>query len=172
MSSSSSSLKKVAPATERNKEPLLKVLREILPVDKKLRFLEVCSGYGQHAAYFASEQRNWTIQTSEYEVSKFESIKAYASEHSNVLDPINLDLRSGSSNSSWGYDASSFDVVFCANLTHIAPWEATTGLIQGSSRVLANKGWLFIYGMFFVGRFSLFMDPQPLHLFRSVQEEW
>jgi hypothetical protein len=53
--------------------------------------LSVDSGYGQHAAFFASEQPNWKIQTSEYEESKFDSIKAYASEHANVEDPVKLD---------------------------------------------------------------------------------
>ena len=110
--------------------------------------LSVDSGYGQHAAFFASEQPNWKIQTSEYEESKFDSIKAYASEHANVEDPVKLDLREGSSTSSWGFESGSFDVVFCANLTHIAPWEATTGLLQGSSRTLASRGWLFIYGTY------------------------
>lgn len=108
-----------------------------------------CSGTGQHAAHFAENQPSWKIQTSEYEDSKFPSIEAYARDHENVLNPVELDLRKGSGTSSpWGYNPGEFDVVYCANLTHIAPWEATVGLIEGSSRILRSKRKLIIYGKF------------------------
>ncbi|KAF0037767.1 hypothetical protein F2P81_010641 [Scophthalmus maximus] len=56
-----------APAAERNKEPILAVLRESVSAGRALQALEVSSGTGQHVTHFAQALRNITWQPSEYE---------------------------------------------------------------------------------------------------------
>jgi len=65
-------MKRHAPATERNREPLLEVLREVLPASGTL--LEIASGTGQHAAFFARAFPGLTWQPTDVEPEALESI--------------------------------------------------------------------------------------------------
>lgn len=124
------------PATERNREPILAVLTRVLP--KGALVLEVASGSGEHAAYFAA-RLDVTWQPSDPDPDHRASIDEWCA----GLCPPALDL---DVEKPWPLKRA--DVVFCANLVHIAPWEASLGLLDGASKLLAPGGLLVLYGPF------------------------
>ncbi|NPC72528.1 DUF938 domain-containing protein [Corallococcus exiguus] len=137
-------MKRHAPATERNREPLLAVLREVLPTEGTL--LEVASGTGQHAAFFAKAFPGLTWQPTDGDPSSLESIDAWRMEDglANVLPARLLDA----SSDAWPVEHA--DAVLCVNMIHIAPWAACQGLMRGAARVLRQGGRLVLYGPYFV----------------------
>ena len=132
------------PWPERNKGPILEVLREVLPARGTL--LEIASGSGQHAAFFAAQLPNLTIQPSDIDPELRASILAYQAEAGpNLRPPIALDVTAAD----WG--VGTVDAILCANLIHIAPWAAAEGLIAGAARHLAPSGVLVLYGPYRIG---------------------
>ncbi|MDP2368910.1 DUF938 domain-containing protein [Rhodoferax sp.] len=137
-----------SPSAERNKQPILDVLRQVLPV--RGTALEVASGTGQHVAWFARQLPLWTWRPTEVHRGVLYSIEARVAlaELDNVLGPMQLDVRS----EPWFADAAlvpAFDLIFCANMLHIAPWEAGLALLRGSARHLEPGGKLVTYGPYF-----------------------
>lgn len=137
-------MKRHAPATERNREPLLAVLREVLPTEGTL--LEVASGTGQHAAFFAKAFPGLTWQPTDGDPAALESIDAWRVEEglANVLPARVLDA----SSDAWPVEHA--DAMLCVNMIHIAPWAACQGLMRGAARVLRPGGRLVLYGPYFV----------------------
>jgi SAM-dependent methyltransferase len=133
------------PAPERNKLPILDVLRRVLPAQGTL--LEIASGTGQHAAYFAEHLPNLVYQPSDLDPENLESIRAWVEDAQlpNLRRPLKLDVLVPL----WQVD--SVAAVFCANMIHIAPWECTEGLLSGVGRHLAPGGVFVLYGPFRVG---------------------
>ena len=132
------------PAPERNKGPILDVLRQVLP--KRGRVLEVASGSGQHAAYFAAELPGLTFLPSDLAADNLDSIRAYqADAGENLLPPRRLDVEQPD----WGVGI--VEAVYCANMIHIAPWSACEALLAGAGRHLAPGGVLVLYGPYRVG---------------------
>jgi SAM-dependent methyltransferase len=133
-----------APATLRNREPILKALRGILPSSGLL--LEIASGTGEHAAYIAPRlAEGWIWQPSEPSPDALPVIDAYAAESDNpgrICPAIFLDMQADP----WPLDHA--DAVFCANMIHIAPWRAAEGLFRGASGILATPAPLILYGPF------------------------
>ena len=129
-----------APAAERNKVFILDVLRRVLP--ERGLVLEIASGTGQHVAYLAAELPGLAWQPSDADPKMMATIAAWTAETAagNVLRPITLDVR----DPAWPIEAA--DAVLCINMIHIAPWEATLGLMRGAARVLAKGGLLVLYG--------------------------
>jgi SAM-dependent methyltransferase len=132
-----------APAAERNREPILAVLRSILPA--RGRVLELASGTGQHVAHFAAALPALRWQPSEYDRALHDSIADWTRGLPNVLAPIALDVTS----EPWPVDV--LDAVWNANLVHIAPWDVCLGLLRGAGRHLAPGGLLALYGPYRVG---------------------
>jgi SAM-dependent methyltransferase len=130
-------------AAERNKVPILKALRELLP--EHARVLEVASGTGQHAAYFASEQPLWQWQPSDSDTSLLLGIKQRCAGLANVAPPLRLDVLARSIPALPG---ARFDAMYCANLLHIAPWTATAAVMRLAARQVARGGLLLVYGPF------------------------
>jgi SAM-dependent methyltransferase len=126
------------PAAERNKEPILGVLRRVLPPRGFL--LEIASGTGQHAAHFAAAFPELEWQPSEIDGEMHASIRAWTKDLPNVRRPIALDVGAAK----WPVERA--DAVVCINMIHIAPWQATLDLIRGAGKVLAPGGVLFLYG--------------------------
>jgi hypothetical protein len=137
-------MKRHAPATERNQEPILAVLREVLPSAGTL--LEVASGTGQHAAFFARAFSGLVWQPTDMEPGALESIEAWRAEADlpNLRAPLRLDTCADS----WPVEAA--EAILCVNMIHIAPWEACQGLLRGAARVLPEGGPLVLYGPYFV----------------------
>jgi len=129
-----------APATERNRQPILDVLRRVLP-DTGL-VLEVASGTGQHAVFFSEHLCGLRWQPSDASVDGLRSIQAWVEESAleNILPPIELDVRSPR------WPIASADALLCINMIHISPWDTTESLFQGASAVLAGGAPLITYG--------------------------
>jgi hypothetical protein len=106
------------PTTERNKEPILQELRQLLPQEGLV--LEVASGTGQHAAHFAaglSQSLQW--QPTDVTDEGFDSIRAYTVQLPNVLPPQVLDASAAPEQ--WPCKGPCA-AVLAANVTHISPW--------------------------------------------------
>jgi Protein of unknown function (DUF938) len=131
-----------APATLRNREPIATVLRSILP-DSGL-VLEVASGTGEHAVYFAQLFPGLAWQPSDPSPEALRSIQAWIEAEAvrNVRPPLELDAV----RHPWPIEQA--DAVVCINLLHISPWAATTGLMRGAGSVLDRGAPLYVYGPF------------------------
>lgn len=132
-----------APSTARNREPILAVLRRVLPAGA--RVLELASGAGEHAVYFARALPGLTWTPSDPDEAARASIAAWieAEALANVRAPRAIDVR----DAVWGVEAEApFDALVAINMIHISPWEATTGLLAGAGRLLRAGGVLITYG--------------------------
>jgi len=137
-----SDARRFAPATQRNREPILAVLRRVLPAEGVL--LEVASGTGEHAAFFAAALPRLIIQPSDADAQNLASIAAWR-DHAglaNLRAPLALDATA----ESWPVERA--DAVLCVNMIHIAPWEACVGLVAGAARLLLPGHPLVLYGPF------------------------
>ncbi|XP_019745075.1 methyltransferase-like 26 [Hippocampus comes] len=140
-----------AAAAERNKEPILMVLRGCVNTDRRLQALEISSGTGQHVIHFAGALRNITWQPSEYDQRSLVSIEAYRSHYqlNNVKPAIHLDA--SQSHDHWGgIQPESLDLVLNINMIHISPMACTEGLFKGAGVVLKPQGLLLTYGPYAV----------------------
>ena len=131
-----------APATQRNRDPILEVLRAVLPTTGLV--LEVASGTGEHAAYFSHHLPGLQWQPSDPSPDALESIAAWrdAEGAGNLLPPIALDAEA----TQW--PLASADAVICINMIHISPWEAALGLFRGAAQLLRTGSPLLLYGPF------------------------
>ncbi|MCH7832239.1 MAG: DUF938 domain-containing protein [Proteobacteria bacterium] len=149
-------------ACERNKAPILEVLKRVLPEEGLV--LEIGSGTGRHAAHFAPRLPGITWQPSDRDPDSFASIDAWARQEAgsgesatgnqqeapgeaarpgvppenkrtpNLLPPIVLDVTGAV------WPITEADAIFSANMIHIAPWECCLGLVAGAGRILAARG--------------------------------
>lgn len=135
-----------SPASERNRQPILEALQQVLPA--KGLALEVASGTGQHAAFFAQGLPGWIWQPSDATPGGFASITTWCAQAgvANVRAPVVLDVLSPRWPDDGGAFDQPFDAVFCANMLHIAPWATCSGLMRGAARHLAVDGSLLTYG--------------------------
>ncbi|UUZ68751.1 class I SAM-dependent methyltransferase [Polaromonas sp. P2-4] len=136
-----------SPAADRNKQPILEVLRRLLP--ERGNALEIASGTGQHVAWFAAGLPQWTWQPSDAQPGALNSIAAWVSGQglANVRPPLLLDVMAPD----WLPGSAQFDLIYCANMLHIAPWETCAALMHGSARHLAPGGVLVTYGPYLEG---------------------
>lgn len=132
-----------APATLRNREPILEVLKRTLP--KAGMLLEIASGTGEHAAFIAPRLPKGLLwQPSEASVEALADIDAHTSGvRSSCVRPA---IVLSATDTTWPIPSA--DAVFCCNMIHIAPWSAAEGLFAGSSRILADAAPLILYGPF------------------------
>jgi SAM-dependent methyltransferase len=131
-----------AAATERNREPILQVLGRVLPPAGLV--LEIASGTGQHAAFFARAFPALRWQPSDIAPAHLASIRAWsaAAAADNLAPPVVLDVE----RHPWPVAAA--DAVVNINMLHIAPWSAAAALVQGAARLLPPDGVLYLYGPF------------------------
>ncbi|WP_144148498.1 DUF938 domain-containing protein [Paraburkholderia sp. BCC1884] len=140
MTDSLPAVRQRSPSAERNREPILAVLRSVLPAQGKV--LEIASGTGQHAICFAAAMPGLDWQPSDADAQARASIEAWIAHEGlpNVRAPLALDVHQAD----WGVDA--LAAVVCINMIHISPWSATEALFAGASRRLAEGGVLCLYG--------------------------
>lgn len=133
-------------AADRNKEPILALLREILPGQGAA--LEIASGTGQHVTWFAAGLPGWSWQPTEADASALPAIAESAARAGlpNVRPPLRLDVLSARWPAQGQDFGQPFDAIFCANMLHIAPWATCAALMRGSARYLAPDGVLVTYG--------------------------
>jgi hypothetical protein len=131
-----------SPAADRNKQPILEVLRQVLPAHGEA--LEIASGTGQHVAWFAAALPGWTWQPTDFGAGAFDSVQAYVEQAGlkNVRAPLQLDVTAPQ----WPLTGRMFDAIYCANMLHISPWATCTGLMAGAARHLTPDGALVTYG--------------------------
>ena len=149
-----------SPASERNKQPILEVLHSWLgPTGLAL---EIASGTGQHVVHFAQALPGWRWQPSDLDDALFDAIRQRSAQAGldRVLPPVLLDVRAPHwklpvpafpGEAAPPIDPASpgvpqFDLIYCANMLHIAPWACCAGLMQGAARHLAPDGLLVTYG--------------------------
>jgi SAM-dependent methyltransferase len=135
-----------SPAADRNKEPILERLKGLL--GESGTALEIASGTGQHAVWFAASLANWTWQPTDpdpRDADRDRRASRAVGAGQCVLPPQQLDVTAPR----WPLGTRKFDAIFCANMLHIAPWEACPGLMAGAARHLVPGGMLITYGPYF-----------------------
>jgi SAM-dependent methyltransferase len=131
-----------APATVRNRDAILAVLRTCLP--ERGLVLEIASGSGEHIVHFAAAcGPDLVFQPSDPDAAARASIDAWAADAGLANIRAAIDIDAGVPG---GWPIAAADAVVCINMVHIAPWEATVGLMRGAGRFLAPGGVLFLYG--------------------------
>ena len=137
-------------AAERNKQPILDLLRTVL--GERGAALEIASGTGQHAVWFAEALPGWVWQPTEADAGLLPVLAArmHAARSSGLREPVQLDVTAAE----WPLHADDgaaerFDAIYCANMLHIAPTAACAGLMQGAARHLLPDGLLVTYGPYF-----------------------
>ncbi|MEA2875794.1 MAG: hypothetical protein QOF14_990 [Hyphomicrobiales bacterium] len=131
-----------APAVARNRDPILAVLRDVLPAAGTV--LEVASGTGEHAVHFAAALPHLTWQPTDPDSQSRGRIAAHAARAglANLLLPLELDAAAPV------WPVTRADAVVSINMIHIAPWRAAQGLMAGAARVLPAGAPLYLYGPF------------------------
>lgn len=132
-----------APATLRNRDAIVDILRDVLPDSGTI--LEIASGTGEHAVYFGQKFPHLTFQPSDPDLENHRSISAWAEREgmTNLLPPLALDALAAK------WDVSSPVAILCINMVHIAPWEASIGLFEKASALLGQGAPLYLYGPYF-----------------------
>lgn len=136
-------MKKFSSSCDRNKDPILKVLQKHL--NENYSILEIASGTGQHCSYFGKHLPHVNWQPTDCTQECLVSINSYLKESDlkNVNGPKFLDVCDSST-----YLSEKFNSIFCSNMIHISPWEATLGLFKMAANSLLEGGSLILYGPF------------------------
>ncbi len=115
-----------SPSVARNRDPILSVLRRVLPPTGQV--LEIASGTGEHAVHFAAALPHLTWQPTDRDEQALKSIAAHraASGLPNLLAPLFLDAAAPE----WPVERA--DAISAINMVHISPWQATQGLMAGA----------------------------------------
>ncbi len=145
-SSNNIDLRLYAPATQRNRQPILDVLIKILPSTGNI--LEIASGTGEHAVFFAPHfyPRKWI--PSDLNKESIESIKSWQKYclTNNIESPLWLNVNS----ENWNIkeDLKPITSVININMIQISPWQSCIGLMKGVEQILPSGGILYLYGPF------------------------
>ena len=141
-------MKPFSESCEQNRVPILEVLR--IELAGKSRLLEIGSGTGQHAVYFAPEFPELVWQTSDV-IESHDGIRAWLHDSgvANALPPIALDVCKDA------WPAAGYDAVFSANTAHIMSWPEVECFVAGAGQVLEAGGVFCLYGPFnYHGRYT------------------
>jgi tRNA G46 methylase TrmB len=143
-----------APATLRNRDFILDVLRDVVPATGVI--LEVASGAGEHVVHCARNFPSLVSQPSDPDPDTRLSVAAWvkATGVTNVRGPIGLDA----SHSVW--PIASTDGIICINMIHISPWEATRGLLKGAAAILPPASPLYLYGPYIHEGIATALSPR------------
>lgn len=134
--------KPFSPSSERNQEPIFRVLSRVLENNNHL--LEIGSGTGQHAVYFSERLPHITWQSSD-RLENHAGIKMWLDEAALANTPPVIDL---DVNSSWPTFEKEVDAIFSANAIHIMSWESVCEFIKNAGLLLSAQGLLIFYGPF------------------------
>ena len=129
-----------APAALRNREPIAEVLADWLPANGIV--LEIASGSGEHALYFAKRFPALEWQPSDIHPDALASIEAWRT----TVGPANVNRAIALDSASPDWPIEHADAVLSINMVHISPWASALGLIEGSARLLAPGAPLILYG--------------------------
>lgn len=151
-------MKQYAPSSDHNRDEILPVLIEICP--QLGTVLEIGSGTGQHAAYFAKHLPHLAWQPSDL-TENLPSIRAWSSEAAlpNLRDPIIFDLLAED------WPALSPVVIVCINTVHIVAWRGVENLFTRAGQMLKRGGLIYVYGAY---RYA----TRPLETSNEKFDEW
>lgn len=129
-----------SPAALRNRGPIAEVLRGVLP--ERGLVLEIASGTGEHAGYFAGVFPDilWQPTDADPVALHWARVRKEAAGWPNLLDPLPLDA----TEAVWPVEQA--DAILCINMVHISPWAATQGLMRAAGRLLRRGAPLVLYG--------------------------
>lgn len=166
--------KLVYPAADRNKDPILSVLKRYIQRGTDQAFLEISSGSGQHIAHFAPHFPQVTFYPSEYEPRLLESIAAHGNEYANVKNPMKIDITTDFHQ--WGdgiFKPNSLEYIYNANMMHISPYQCSIGLFKNAGQLLKPNGLLITYGPYaFDGQISPQSNVNFDKSLRSQDPSW
>ncbi len=161
--------KRIAPSAERNKTPIGEKLTALLP--QSAQVLEIASGTGQHGAHFSRLRQDIVWQYTDFNEATQDSQKAFFCDNQEQLrHPFRIDVtqdlwwqkikwqgikRQGIKRQKINRQGiKNITNIYCANMIHIAPWEAAVGLAKGAGALLVSKNKFFLYGPFLFGKKS------------------
>ena len=135
-----------SPAAERNQAPILAELRTLLAPTGSA--LEIACGTGQHAACFGAALPRWRWPPTDWQDALFPSGTGLCAQQgaTHVQAPLRLDVTLDQWPAEGPAFTTPFDLIYCANMLHIAPWECCSGLMRGAARHLGAQGLLVTYG--------------------------
>lgn len=131
-----------APSAHRNRDLIRDQLASRWPASGTV--LEIASGSGEHIIHFAPTAPHLTFQPTDPSAEARASIDAWVRGAAlcKIRPALDLDVTADD------WPISEATMMFCCNMIHIAPWEATLGLMRGAGRVLTQGGKLWLYGPF------------------------
>lgn len=132
--------RRTSPAALRNRGPIADVLSEWLPEQGLV--LEVASGTGEHAAFFAERFAKLEWQPSDVDSDALDSIRSWRDQArlANLREPLAID----SATDAWPVERA--DALLSINMVHISPWASSLGLLAAARRLLPVGGPLILYG--------------------------
>jgi len=135
-----------SPTAARNKAPIGEVISPYIPESAKV--LEIASGTGEHGAYMCGLRPDVLWQPSDPNAESRISQNDWALDcEGRMLPSLDLDT----TGPDWTEGLSAFDVIYCANMIHIAPWDAALGLVSGAQKLLREGSNFILYGPFLEG---------------------
>ncbi|WP_034388024.1 DUF938 domain-containing protein [Hellea balneolensis] len=143
-----------SPTAGRNKAPIGEVINQ--HIVHGAHVLEIASGTGEHGAFMCDLRPDIIWQPTDPNAESRASQDAWANDCAGrMLPSLSLDT----TQPDWARELPSYDVIYCANMIHIAPWEAALGLVSGAADVLKSGGTFILYGPFQEGE-----DTAPSNL--------
>jgi cyclopropane fatty-acyl-phospholipid synthase-like methyltransferase len=139
--------KPYAASCDENRDPILEVIAPLLADVRKV--LEIGSGTGQHAVYFAGRMPHLTWQTSDV-AQAHQGIRLWIEDAGvrNVLPPLALDVAGAWPEGAW-------EAIFSANTVHIMSWPAVEAMFRGVAAALLPGGRFLLYGpLNYAGRYT------------------
>lgn len=156
-----------SPSAGRNRQVIAETLAEIMP--HGARVIEIASGTGEHALSAVTVRPDLIWQPSELDPQSRQSVDAWALDASGRIAPcLEIDV----TDPEWTNPLPDFDALFCANMIHIAPWQACLGLFEGGADLLVDGGLVCLYGPFLEGNATA---PSNLEFDKSLKSrnaEW
>ena len=132
-----------SPTAARNKAPIGEVITHHIP--RRALVLEIASGSGEHGAHMCALRPDIIWQPTDPNAESRESQDDWAKDCAGrVLPSLSLDTLQPN----WTQHLPDYDVIYCANMIHIAPWEAALGMVKGASQILKTGGTFILYGPF------------------------
>lgn len=137
--------RRYSPSIARNRDVIAEVF--CAHISSSASVLEIASGTGEHGFHLTERMADLSWTYSDVDQSSLQSQAAWrtAAKHERLSDPLTLDV----TKPDWPTLVTApIDTIFCANMIHIAPFEAAKGLIKGSGNLLIQSGRLVLYGPF------------------------